>query len=87
MKDIRQGRILPVPVHLRDGHYAGAEKLGHSEGYQYSHNCEDGVAAQDYLGVDVEYYQPVNRGHEKEIAERLIKIREKIRTAKAVEQV
>ena len=81
-KDVREGRILPVPVHLRDGHYAGAEKLGHGAGYQYSHNEPDGVAAQDYLGIDKEYYHPVDRGFEKQIAQRLVNIRAKLRNLK-----
>ncbi|MFW6061110.1 MAG: replication-associated recombination protein A, partial [Phycisphaeraceae bacterium] len=34
MKDVKEGRTIPVPKHLRDGHYAGAKKLGHAEGYQ-----------------------------------------------------
>ena len=67
-RDVREGRILPVPVHLRDGHYAGAKRLGHGEGYEYAHDAEGGVAAQDYLGVDREYYRPVNRGFEAELA-------------------
>lgn len=81
-KDIRDGRILPVPVHLRDGHYAGAEKLGHGDGYQYSHNESDGVAAQDYLGIEKQYYHPVDRGYEKQMAQRLVRIREKLNSAK-----
>ncbi len=81
-KDVREGRLIPVPVHLRDGHYAGAEKLGHGEGYVYSHNEEDGVAAQDYLGIEREYYRPVDRGFERELGERLTRIREKLRRAK-----
>ena len=81
--DVREGRILPVPMHLKDGHYAGAKNLGHGEGYQYSHNEPDGVAAQDYLGIEKEYYQPVDRGYEKVIAERLETIRLKLRSAKS----
>ncbi len=80
--DIREGKLLPVPVHLRDGHYGGAKQLGHGEGYQYSHDHEDGVAAQDYLGVDREYYHPVDRGFERELAQRLASIRERLREAK-----
>ena len=60
-QDIREGRLLPVPVHLRDSHYAGAKRLGHGEGYEYAHDAEGGVAAQDYLGVEREYYRPVPR--------------------------
>lgn len=82
IQDIREGRLLPVPVHLRDGHYPGARQLGHGEGYEYAHLAEDGVAAQDYLGVDREYYRPVDRGFELELAERLAKIRLRLRAAK-----
>ncbi len=63
--DVREGRLLPIPVHLRDTHYQGAKRLGHGAGYEYSHNAEDAVAAQDYLGIEREYYRPVDRGFEK----------------------
>ena len=76
---MREGRLVPVPVHLRDSHYSGAKQLGHGEGYEYAHNAEDGVAAQDYLGVEREYYRPVDRGFEAELVERLIAIRAKLR--------
>ncbi|MCA9220333.1 MAG: replication-associated recombination protein A [Planctomycetales bacterium] len=79
LSDVREGRLLPVPIHLRDKHYAGAKRLGHGAEYQYSHNEADGVAAQDYLGVEREYYRPVLRGFEAELAERLKQIREKLR--------
>ncbi len=80
--DIREGRVLPVPVHLRDSHYSGSEQFGHGKGYQYSHDVEGGVAAQDYMGVERTYYRPVDRGFEAEIAQRLEAIREKLRQAK-----
>ena len=80
LSDVREGRLLPVPIHLRDKHYAGAKRLGHGAEYQYSHNEADGVAAQDYLGVEREYYRPVPRGFEAELAERLTQIREKLRS-------
>ena len=78
-RDVSEGRLLPVPVHLRDRHYPGAKRLGQGEGYQYSHDAPDGIAAQDYLGVEREYYRPVPRGFEAELAERLKKIRERLR--------
>jgi putative ATPase len=80
--DVREGRLLPVPVHLRDSHYAGAKRLGHGTGYEYAHDAEGGVAAQDYLGIEREYYQPVDRGFESELAARLTGIRAKLREAK-----
>jgi len=78
-RDVAEGRLLPVPVHLRDGHYAGAKRLEHGAGYQYSHDAEGGIAAQGYLGVEREYYRPVSRGFEAELAERLKIIRAKLR--------
>src|SRR5580692_9797653 len=42
MKDVNEGRTLPVPKHLRDGHYKGAKRLGHGEGYQYAHDFDGG---------------------------------------------
>jgi putative ATPase len=76
--DVREGRVLPVPRHLQDSHYAGAKRLGHGEGYEYAHDAEGGVAAQDYLGVERTYYRPVDRGFEKELSERLERIRAKL---------
>ena len=74
-KDVREGRTIPVPKHLRDGHYAGAEVLGHGKDYKYPHNHPGGVAEQTYLGVDKSYYQPGQQGLEGRIADRLAKIR------------
>src|SRR4029079_11521032 len=85
MHDVREGRVLPVPVQLRDRHYQGAKRLGHGEGYEYSHDAPDAVAAQDYLGVEREYYRPVDRGFEKDLAERLEGIRARLRMAKTGE--
>jgi putative ATPase len=82
-QDIREGRVLPVPVHLRDSHYPGAKRLGHGAGYEYAHDAEGGVAAQDYLGVEREYYRPVERGFEVELGRRLAEIRERLRSGKA----
>jgi putative ATPase len=81
--DVRGGRLLPVPVHLRGASYAGAKRLGHGVGYEYSHDAKDAVAAQDCLGVDREYYRPVNRGFESELAKRLESIRAKLREGRA----
>jgi len=68
-KDVRSGRTVAVPRHLRDGHYAGAKELGNAVGYQYAHNAETGFVDQEYLGVDARYYLPSNRGHEQRIAQ------------------
>jgi putative ATPase len=80
--DIREGRLLPVPIHLRDSHYEAAKRLGHGEGYQYSHDSPDAVASQDYLGVEREYYRPSDRGAERAFGERLQAIRARLREGK-----
>ena len=66
LNDIRTQTVLPVPMHLRDAHYKGAEQLGHGKGYQYAHDDPAGWVPQDYLGVEKQYYQPVDRGKEAE---------------------
>ncbi|WP_413642760.1 replication-associated recombination protein A [Mycobacterium sp. RTGN5] len=82
MNDIRAGKAGLVPAHLRDGHYAGAAKLGNAVGYRYPHDDPDGVVPQQYppdevAGVD--YYKPTTHGAEREIAGRLDKLRAIIR--------
>ncbi|MBR6437346.1 MAG: replication-associated recombination protein A, partial [Thermoguttaceae bacterium] len=76
---VRNGRTIPVPRHLRDGHYSGAKKMGNAIGYKYAHNSPDGIAQQDYLGVDREYYIPTDRGYEKQMAARLEFIKKKLK--------
>ena len=71
MSDVREGRTLPVPKHLKDTHYKGSKRLGHGEGYQYAHDHEGGYVKQDYLGVEKTYYTPTDRGFEAELSQRL----------------
>src|SRR4051812_17987304 len=75
MADVREGRTLPVPRHLKDTHYKGSARLGHGKGYQYAHDFEGGYVEQDYLGVDKSYYVPTDRGYEATIADYLRRIR------------
>ncbi len=73
--DVRGGRTLPVPAHLRDTHYRGAEQLGHGTGYQYSHDFAGGWVEQAYLPEARTYYEPVDRGYEAEIRRRMEALR------------
>lgn len=70
-KDLEQGRTLAVPEHLRDGHYKGAERLGHGEGYKYAHDFDGAYVPQAHLPEGRVFYHPSDRGEEKRIAERL----------------
>ena len=78
-REVQEGTLIPVPIHLRDGHYAGSKQLGHGVGYQYSHDAPDGIASQDYLGVDRQFYYPIERGAESELALRYHAIRNKLK--------
>ncbi len=49
MEDVRAGRGGEVPDTLRDGHYAGAQKLGHAQGYRYPHAFPHHWVQQQYL--------------------------------------
>lgn len=71
LEDVRNGRTLPVPPSLRDGHYQGASRLGHGEGYQYPHDYAGHHVAQDYLGAARRFYEPSDQGHERKIRERM----------------
>lgn len=71
LADVRTGRTLPVPAHLRDGHYAGSERLGHGVGYTYPQGQPGNFVAQDYLGAARRYYEPGEQGVEKKIKERV----------------
>jgi putative ATPase len=70
-REVREGRTLAVPEHLRDGHYKGAERLGHGKGYLYSHDFEGSYVPQAYLPEGRRYFEPTENGMEKRIKERL----------------
>jgi putative ATPase len=71
LDDVRNQRLLPVPRHLRDAHYAGARQMGHGSEYRYPHDAPEGWIPQDYLGIDRQYYEPVPRGVENLFRQRL----------------
>ena len=71
LNDIRSGKTLPVPAHLKDSHYSGAEELKHGEGYKYAHDFPDHFVDQDYLGDDKHFYTPTEQGVEKKIKARV----------------
>lgn len=84
MDDVKNGRTLPVPKHLRDGHYKGAKQFGHGEGYKYSHDYEGGYVPQSYLpeGEGRIYYMPSDNGMEARVRERLEYWRKQFEEAK-----
>lgn len=80
--DVRAGRGQGIPAHLRDAHYPGASQLGHGKGYVYSHDEPHGIALQQYAPDDLvgrNYYEPTDRGVERDISSRLSRLRRIIR--------
>ncbi len=78
MQDVKEGRTLEVPAHLKDGHYAGAKKMGHGEGYKYAHDYEGHYMAQEYLSESRRYYIPTDHGHERKFKEYLESLRRSV---------
>ena len=72
MSTVRNNLTPPVPTHLQDAHYKGAEKLGHGLGYKYAHAYPNHYVEQQYLPdplVGMTFYEPTEMGHEKKIRE------------------
>jgi putative ATPase len=68
---VQKGEVVQVPTYLRDAHYPGAKRLGHGEGYQYSHEFAGAIAPQRY-GIDAgRFFHPTDFGYEAKIKARL----------------
>lgn len=89
LADVREGRVLPVPMHLRDGNTSPmADETGagrrlrevQTERYEYSHDTQGGITGQDYLGVEKIYYEPKDEGAEKVLKDRLDEVRRRRRS-------
>ena len=75
---VRAKKTPPVPVHLQDKHYKGAEKLGHGIGYKYAHDYPNHYVKQQYLpdGMENEqFYYPTELGYERQIRAHMDRIR------------
>ena len=80
MSAVRNNVTPPVPTHLQDAHYKGAEKLGHGLGYKYAHDYPNHYVEQQYLPdalVGTKFYVPTEMGYEKQIREHFKNIKGK----------
>ena len=69
--DVKEGRTLPVPRHLRStGSKRAAKEFGH-QGYQYAHDFAGHFVDQEYVPTDKIYYEPTSEGYEEVIRKRL----------------
>lgn len=85
MDAVRGQKNMPVPVHLQDGHYKGAAKLGRGQGYQYAHDYPNHYVSQQYLpdGMEGEiFYHPSENGYEKRIQEHMKFLKKQVETVK-----
>ena len=71
--DAEAGGFGPVPVHLRDTHYSGHERLGSGAQYKYPHDFPGHWVPQEYMPPEVKgrrYYIPSDQGQEAKLRER-----------------
>ena len=77
-RDAKEKPPYPVPLHIRNAPTPLMKGLGYGEGYQYAHEHEDAIDTQRYFPEEMgepRYWRGVLRGAEKELAERLDKLR------------
>ena len=86
MAFVKQGQSRPVPVHLRNAPTKLMKELGYGHAYRYAHDEPEAYAAgETYLPDDMQepgWYQPVGRGLETKIAEKMAHLRELDQQAK-----
>ena len=78
-RDVREHGTQDVPLHLRNAPTKLMKQLGYSKGYQYDHDADGGVALEqtgfpDAMGERI-YYEPVERGLEIKLKEKLDRLR------------
>jgi putative ATPase len=82
---VREDGTRPVPLHLRNAPTRLMRQLGYGSGYRYAHDEAEGVAAGESYWPDgvppQRFYEPVERGVEQRIRERLAQLRELNRKA------
>ncbi|NOQ93216.1 MAG: AAA family ATPase [Methylophaga sp.] len=79
MQDVRSQGSAEVPIHLRNAPTKLMTELGYGKEYRYAHDEPDAYAAgENYFPENMaprNYYQPVNRGLEIKISEKLERLK------------
>ncbi len=73
MREVKQGEVATVPLHLRGSNYSGAEELGHGAGYLYPHNYPGHYVEQAYLPENLRgkvFYESSENGQEAAMTEK-----------------
>jgi len=71
LDDVRSGRLLAVPEHLKNVHVEAIGREGLDIAYKYPHDFEQHTVQQEYLPVAKRYYRPTAQGYEDTIAKRM----------------
>ena len=72
-------KTAPVPAHLQDSHYRGAQKQGRGLGYLYAHDFPNHYVKQQYLPdglTEEKFYEPTENGYERQIKSHLAFLKE-----------
>jgi putative ATPase len=88
-KDIRETGNLPVPLVIRNAPTSFMKEIGYGRGYKYAHDFPEGFVKQQHLPTLLEkrvYYQPSERGYEKEIKKRMEGLKKKIKGQEEVKK-
>ncbi len=83
MEEVKKSGSLPIPAHLQDAHYKGAEKLGHGTGYKYAHLYPNHYVEQQYLPYELngkEFYTPSGNGYEVKIRDHMKRLKSEAKT-------
>ena len=86
MKAAKETGSVAPPAHILNAPTKLMKELGYGAGYEYDHDAPDGFSGQDYFPDEMgrrRFYQPVERGFERDIAKRLAywqKLREERRS-------
>lgn len=70
LEDVSKRKTPSIPAHLQDAHYKSAGKLGHGEGYLYSHAFPNHYVDQQYLPDELvghRFYEPGDLGYEQKV--------------------
>jgi len=84
-EDIKKWGPLPVPLVIRNAPTPLMKDLGYGKGYKYAHNFKGGYIIQEHLPEELKgkrYYFPTDRGFEKEIKQRLEKLKTKYKDSR-----
>jgi putative ATPase len=77
-REVREGDVPPVPLHIRNASTKLMKDVGYGSGYQYAHDFAEETAPMDCLPESLagrRFYEPKRTGAEKALAERLDQLR------------